>query len=282
MTKSLLVLTSASSFLHSLTIIRNSYPEVLLVIRVWALPSLGAWLAAALVLYQYRILERRRGSSSFMSYVVLSGTLSMALFGALMATRHKTGLPLMLIPGALVYSMVGLLTLDYITTISPSHSHLGSLPLSSNLPLYLFASLFSASSISSVALTASGLLGGLIVRATGVSLPRPPSWVVALGGFLARDPPPKRYSGASLSVQAQQRTDEIEQLMASMYTRQQQRQSRRIVIGRPVRQQIPPPPEEQVERLRSMGFSQQESIQALQYTGNNIDNAIRLLTARRT
>ena len=70
-------------------------------------------------------------------------------------------------------------------------------------------------------------LGGLLVRAAGVSLPRPPSWMTsALGEVFAKDPPPKNYSGASLSVQAQQRTDEIEQLMATMYTRQVQRFSR--------------------------------------------------------
>lgn len=48
-----------------------------------------------------------------------------------------------------------------------------------------------------------------------------PSWLTsALGSVLAKDPPPKLYSGASLSVQAQQRADELEQLMAAMYTRQ--------------------------------------------------------------
>jgi hypothetical protein len=38
------------------------------------------------------------------------------------------------------YSLVGLLALEYVTTIFPSRSHLGGLPISSNLPLYLLVS----------------------------------------------------------------------------------------------------------------------------------------------
>ena len=64
-------------------------------------------------------------------------------------------------------------------------------------------------------------LGGLIIKGLGVPILPIPSW---LGSFfkklLSQDPPPRLYSGASLSVQAQQRTDEIEQLMAAMYNRQ--------------------------------------------------------------
>jgi len=48
-------------------ILNVSLPQaVLLVIRVWAMPTIGVWLAAALILYQCRVLERRRGSASFL------------------------------------------------------------------------------------------------------------------------------------------------------------------------------------------------------------------------
>ena len=61
-----------------------------------------------------------------------------------------------------------------------------------------------------------------MVRLVGVSLPGVPLWLSAgVGKVLSGgDPPPRLYSGASLSVQALQRTDEIEQLMTSMYNRQ--------------------------------------------------------------
>jgi len=35
------------------------------VLRWWALPSAGAWLAAAMILYSCRVLERRTGSNKF-------------------------------------------------------------------------------------------------------------------------------------------------------------------------------------------------------------------------
>ena len=38
---------------------------ILLAVRVWALPSAGLWLAAAMILYQSRVLERRLGSAKF-------------------------------------------------------------------------------------------------------------------------------------------------------------------------------------------------------------------------
>lgn len=277
--KSLLVLTSASSFLQSLAIVKKFYPEFLFVIRVWSLPSLGLWLTATLILYQYRILERRKGSSSFMSHVVLSGTISMALYSLLIATKDKTGLPLEFIPGTLIFSMLGSLAVEYASTVLPTRRHFGSLPISSNVPLYFLVFWFSSNSFSSLALMASGILGSVLVQATGLRLPRPPSWLTsALASMLAKDPPPRIYSGASLSVQAQQRTDEVEQLLASLH---QRRGTRRVQIGRPVRQEPAPPPEEQVQHLVSMGFSEQESVQALRYTGN-VESAIQLLTSRQT
>ena len=60
-----------------------------------------------------------------------------------------------------------------------------------------------------------------MVRVLGLSLPPAPSWVTSpFMKLLAQDHPPRHYTGASLSVQAQQRTDEIEQIMLSMYNRQ--------------------------------------------------------------
>ncbi len=139
-----------------------------------------------------------------------------------------------------VYSAAHPLQFSEYSPISPND-----LSAASHFVVCLCCLQFSSTSVSSLGLTVSGLvsvppphhqptiqldppppvflyqLGGLLVRFMGVSLPCSPGWASAsLEKVLARDPPPRLFSGASLSVQAQQRTDEIEQLMAAMYNRQ--------------------------------------------------------------
>lgn len=64
-------------------------------------------------------------------------------------------------------------------------------------------------------------LGGMLVHLSGITLPKPPSWLTAgLQRLICHESPPKLFSGASLQVQSQQRTDALERLMMSMQNRQ--------------------------------------------------------------
>lgn len=96
---------------------------------------------------------------------MLSSSVSMCLYIALLSTVDKTTLPLKFIPGALLwvdtphwmvlsivfcvsganvrYSVVGSLALEYFCTVNPRNSRLAELPISSNVPFYIFTSLVS-------------------------------------------------------------------------------------------------------------------------------------------
>ncbi len=63
--------------------------------------------------------------------------------------------------------------------------------------------------------------GSLLVHSTRIPVPSLPKWVESgLARLLGRDTPPKRYSGASLQVQRQQRMDEMENMLQQIQQRQ--------------------------------------------------------------
>ncbi|XP_064393775.1 uncharacterized protein LOC135341193 isoform X4 [Halichondria panicea] len=239
--KSLLVLTGASSLLDYILSVQTHYSNGLLFLHVWALPTPGTWLLAAMILYYCRVLEKRESSTKFLSKLCLSCALGVGATWLLAMSTSVKGAQLIGSKGALVGTLMGL-------------RHSGS------IPFYLL----------------SVYAGSLLVHSTRIPVPSLPKWVESgLARLLGRDTPPKRYSGASLQVQRQQRMDEMENMLQQI---QQRQVFRTVRIGGPVPVQPVEPPAAQVEQLVRMGFTREDSVRALRHTGSNLEAAAQLLS----
>ncbi|XP_064393773.1 uncharacterized protein LOC135341193 isoform X2 [Halichondria panicea] len=259
--KSLLVLTGASSLLDYILSVQTHYSNGLLFLHVWALPTPGTWLLAAMILYYCRVLEKRESSTKFLSKLCLSCALGVGATWLLAMSTSVKGAQLIGSKGALVHTVVGVLLVQYLTTVvSPHSGTLMGLRHSGSIPFYLL----------------SVYAGSLLVHSTRIPVPSLPKWVESgLARLLGRDTPPKRYSGASLQVQRQQRMDEMENMLQQI---QQRQVFRTVRIGGPVPVQPVEPPAAQVEQLVRMGFTREDSVRALRHTGSNLEAAAQLLS----
>lgn len=269
--KSLLVLTTATSLLHG----ARHRPPLLasdalhgagdVLLATCAVASLGQWLATVLLMFHCRRLEQLRGSSTFTRWLLSSTLLACALLALsaylLQGPLHATGL--------LVNVVVGSLTVQCLLSLPALYSlTVCGVTVSSNVPYYLLSLVLCLASLSSLLAAVCGWLAALLTALTG---PLPLSFSPWLTTPLAKvvaveTPPPIQFSGATLSVQRQQRTDHLERVLMNLQqTRQQQ-----------------PPPEALVRQLEGMGFPRAAAEAALASSGGDLTAAVRMLTARNT
>lgn len=257
--KTLLALTATSTFLSSL---QNSYPAVFRLLQIWASPTSGVWLASSVLLYTCRSVERRLGSHRFINFLFVAGIVSLAIAAVLR---------LLLVPSTpgLGQMLTFAIAVEHLLLVPPLNSwpYFG-VSITSNVVIYGLIILIIALSPSH-ALSLAGIAGGIVGHKVPSLLPtRLTAALLLLGGG---DFPNKVHSGATLEVQQQQQYDHIEELMLSLQTlnNRQADVRQRVIV-----------PQQLIQQLVDIGFSQDDARRALITSGGNIDAAIHLLANR--
>ncbi|XP_033640620.1 ubiquitin-associated domain-containing protein 2-like isoform X1 [Asterias rubens] len=195
-------------------------------------------LLGLLLMYNFRVFEKRYGSTKFASYLLANGVLTTCLeVAALFAVQNyqQGSIPIHWTPGptGVVVSMFVpfFFDLPYLTV-----QNIASHVLSGKWFVYIVGLQILAQSTQSILVVGCGLLSGLLYRSNFLRLqswlriPNPLSRLAAtVLGPILRSKPPGDVTlpmGATLELQRQQRMDLIEQQMMFAQARQYRQQAR--------------------------------------------------------
>jgi len=248
-------------------------------------------LCAAVLLYHFRIFERRYGSTKFMSYVLGSWCISMILELCFLYLFHHLDIrvsrqlgPLPTGPWGAVFALF----IPYFSDIPRvAVMHVWGIPVTGKSVTYIIGLQMMSSSLESLLLALCGLLSGLVYKndmlliQSWLKVPRPFGDVAGLTvGHLFTSPAPKDLNtpmGATLELQRLHRIEQLEQQSLWAQIPQQQAQG-----GFGLFRRTPAPPtdaqiESNVQSLVDMGFTRDRAAVALRQSANNLEVATNLL-----
>lgn len=268
-----------------------------------------------LLIYYFRVFERRLGSRRFASHLLAAGLLSLALETAAVVALRAAGLEAYhdghLPPGP--YGVIFSLFVPYLCDIPRvTRTRLLGVPVTGKTLTYLVGlQVCSSGSWPTWLSAACGVAAGAWLRRDLLAVRRwlrVPRWLAAacdatLGRLLASAPPVEGPMGATLELQRQEQMERLEQQMMLQRTRdarrlangnagvaapprhnQHQGYAERLV-GPPQMFQPNPfeqmhrgePSEENVTFLAGMGFGRERALRALRATGDDVEAAANLL-----
>ncbi|ELU15058.1 hypothetical protein CAPTEDRAFT_221027 [Capitella teleta] len=254
---------------------------------------------AGILLYHFRIFERRFGSRKFASYLFTSFTLSLLIEAIFLYFSPLLSISLDPMPSGPV-AMVCCMFLPYFCDVPrvPITRMLG-IPITGKSLTYILGLQLCSTSLESAILMAIGILAGAIGRVSTLSKRIIIPQIVAracnkiLGGILQSPAPNDSSSaiGATLEIQRQQQVEQLEQQMA--WSQMQQRGNRNAFnLGELFQNNFPAEPaapaapapvqhaeptEEQIQQLIDMGFQRERVMGALQENNNDVTGAINSL-----
>jgi len=242
---------------------------------------------ACVIIYFFRVFERRYGSRKFASNLLLSWVISVSL--EIVCERfygtYSFGPFALIIP----------LFVPWFTQIPVvSASRYGPLSLSSKSINYLLGMQIALTSVGSLVSTACGLVSGILVYLTSLRKVCLPEWVgkifsATLGKLICTYPvKDSGLMGATLEIQRSQQAEAIEQQLIRARNRYNVpvngggRQLRLDEMwGGGGRFGAAPPPvipsPAHLQTLTDMGFSRERAEQALRQSRNNLDEATNIL-----
>ncbi|XP_030057211.1 ubiquitin-associated domain-containing protein 2 [Microcaecilia unicolor] len=266
---------------------------------------------SSLLIYNFRIFERRYGSRKFTSFLLGSWVLS-TLFDLLLveALQNVFGITIKRLPSGFLGPLFALYVPFYCSIPRVQVTHiLGQLPITNKTLVYIVGLQLLTSSSYMWILGLSGLVSGLFYHSNMLNIHQMlciPSWVAKIFSrtvepiFSSAEPTSEAREGmgATIDIQRQQRMELIDQQIMlsqlSQMRRQRQQQGRVINWSRffaPLRprrnmdlpnnhqaeQVAPSASEEQVTRLMEMGFSRVAVLEALRASNNDINVATNFL-----
>lgn len=248
-------------------------------------------LCACILLYQFRIFERRYGSAKFMSY--LFGTFLLSTIFELFAIfiLHQIDFHIGIMPTGL-WGPVFALYIPYFCDIPRvAVTHLWGIPFTGKSVTYIVGLQMMSTSVESLLLAACGVLSGLaykndvLMMQSWLRVPRPIGSLAdfTIGRILYTPSPPDLHKpmGATLEIQRALYMEQMEQQlmqsrMASFH--QQPTQNAFGFFGRGrQRNNADAIPEEQIQFLVGMGFSRERVIEALRLSNNDLGGATSIL-----
>lgn len=272
-TKNLVFFTSTTTLLNYISsIIVNSKSGLIWqILNIISLPTPSKWMMSIVLLYWTRPLERIIGSVKFMHLVLSSYVVACGIQVGI-ALSQKNFLS---VSGTAIYLIIGVMVTTMMLMVRGSHAHqISGIRISSHLLLILLTSILATGSLSTATTLVCGVLGALTTYWIR-PLPLPPSliqWVTRNIKKITQEKAPPVLSGATLTVQRQQRMDMVEAFLLSLQQRNVQPQMR----GHPY-----VPTEEQIRQLTIMGFRVEQARHALTVANGNLTVAIQLLTTNR-
>ncbi|XP_066988751.1 ubiquitin-associated domain-containing protein 2-like [Macrobrachium rosenbergii] len=282
-------------------------PDVFLKGEIWRIASAKIsfvdtkdLVCGSLLIYYFRVFERRYGSRKFASCLVASQVLTTVLEVLTILTLQWLAIDLhsggFLPPGP--YGVIFPLFVNYLFDIPrvAQTSVLG-IPITGKTLTYLLGLQVCSTSPATAISAFCGIVAGFFYRYNVLwvqQVPWVPGWLArgakaTLARLLASPPPPEGPAGATLELQRQEQIEVWEQQI--MINRAREMRNRPgangavphfipDIMGR--RQNNPghpppPPTEEQVQTLVEMGFDRQRVINALQTCNNDVNTATHLL-----
>lgn len=269
-----------------------------------------------LLLYYFRIFERRYGTRKFVSYLLATGLMSLSLELGLLFASAKLGIPHIAPFPAGPYGIVFSLFVAYTMDIPrATFTHILGMPVTGKTFTYLLGLQMACGSTQAICAAACGLLSGTLYRLNFAHIQtwlRVPMAVarachVVLGQWL--DPPSAAPAlplnmGATLELQQQQLREQLEEQVAAAAMAgggpagfgRGGGHNRFFGGGGPfgapadadqfgrLRRRHPPTPppivppsEDQIAKLVEMGFPREQAVSALQRTSNDLQSATVLL-----
>ncbi|XP_062521238.1 ubiquitin-associated domain-containing protein 2-like [Corticium candelabrum] len=256
---------------------------------------------SSIILYTFRVFERRYGSRKFSNALFSSAVLSTGMHIGILALYRYRRMQLQLATGpySFVFSLLIPFFLDF-----PTSSQSAVIPFfTMKTFIYLLAGQLAVSQgLNSLVCAITGMLTGLLWRFNLLSLQE---WLVipigiadAVGNILAPlliTPSPSHLpSGGTLQIQREQYLDEQERLLVQ-YSQQFQQVYTNQRMNRRARQNNNHQPfpdgigmgnststvvqEQQVQQLMEMGFTRQAATHALTQSNNNLEMAMNILVS---
>ncbi|XP_004704333.1 ubiquitin-associated domain-containing protein 2 [Echinops telfairi] len=326
LSKSLLLVPSALSlllalllphcqkfFLYDLQAVKNDFQIWRLICGRIICLDLKDTFCSSLLIYNFRIFERRYGSRKFASFLLGSWVLS-ALFDFLLveAMQYSLGITAATnLPSGLLAPVFALFVPFYCSIPRVQVAQImGQFSITNKTLIYILGlQLFTSGSYIWI-IAISGLISGMCYTSSVLKIHQVlcvPSWLAKLFSrtlepiFATAEPTSEARigMGATVDLQRQQRVEQLDrQLMLSQFAqvrRQRQpqggminwnrlfpplRQRRNYQDGRGSEQQASPPlevSEEQVARLMEMGFSRGDALEALRASNNDLNMATNFL-----
>ncbi|KAI0214374.1 Ubiquitin-associated domain-containing protein 2 [Lamellibrachia satsuma] len=257
-------------------------------------------LCASILLYHFRIFERRYGSYKFANFLCASFVLSLLLELSFIFLTHKFDVPMTHQPLG-PYGPVFSLLVPYFCDIPRvAVTHLLGIPVTGKSFTYIIGLQMAAGSLESFMLASCGLVAGLLYRANVCkvhSILRIPAFVSllidkTLGPLVTSAAPKDEVPpyGATLELQRQQHIEQLEQQLAwaqlqprppggnpfgfGLFGNGDERERGEPVRPAPVPTELP---EEQIERMTEMGFERDNVLRALRVANNDPGVAINIL-----
>ncbi|KAF0301589.1 Ubiquitin-associated domain-containing protein 2 [Amphibalanus amphitrite] len=264
---------------------------------------------SALLIYYFRIFERRYGSRKFASHLLVTWTLSTVLEVLCVLATQRLGLDLH--PGRLLppgpYGLVFPLFVPYLFDVPRvTTTHILGAPVTGKTLTYLIGLQICSTSAAAGLSAACGIAAGLLYRCSPLRLgrlrlPAALCWLAdsTLGRLLSSSPPTDGPMAATLEAQRQQQIDMLEQQM--LLDRYREMRQRNAGAGRggaqarhqqgqgyaeqlvghgdqPLNEAEPAAPSEAcVRHLVEMGFQRDQVEDALRTSNNDINVATTLL-----
>ncbi|XP_064638744.1 ubiquitin-associated domain-containing protein 2-like [Lineus longissimus] len=197
-------------------------------------------ICGTLLIYYFRIFERKYGSTKFASYLIATCTLSTALELLAKTACEYITLNIGDLPSG-PYGFIFPLFVPYFCDIPRvAMTHILGIPVTGKSFMYILGLQIASTSPESIIVGVCGILSGLLYR---LDLGKIQGWfkvptrlanvAAKTLGWLLRSPPPMNQSGmgATLEIQRQQQMERMEQQLAR--ARQRDFRNRGIQIGRP-------------------------------------------------
>ncbi|KAF5838279.1 hypothetical protein DUNSADRAFT_3075 [Dunaliella salina] len=271
-TKGLLLATAGASILHqsarSGSVAKHAVGAAS---RVLVFRHPGELLLGVMLIYYFRSLERRAGSSKFACFVTFSTGLSLALQAVAVKYARYVGTNIPIVPTGpygYIFASFAQYYFDY-----PSTSHF--MWKFSNKTFFYMAGLqlLTSGGLPTILLGVSGLFAGLLYRLDVLGIKR-----------LKMPGPVSRFCNRFLGPFLASPTPQVIQPGSS--SRRSAARVVRAAAARPAAAVVPPPRvaaveplPEAVETLLGMGFDRQRVERALVATGNDIPAALELLVS---
>lgn len=248
------------------------------------------------LIYYFRIFERRLGSRKFVSHLIAMTTLS-GLFEWVITSLFLTYNPKSL-SGILSIGPFGAVLpwfVFYMTDIpgSSSTSVLG-ITMSNKIMTYLFGMQVILGSMPNFIMGTSALVAGVLVKANALwvqNVLAVPKWLAKstqklFGWVIDSSPPEQGAIGATLEIQRSQQIEALEQYQIQQQARMNARRLPNQLFRQrgPHQQQqqqqpaaAPEPTEANITLLVDMGFPRQQAIGALREAHNDLSTATAIL-----
>jgi hypothetical protein len=260
-----------------------------------------------LLLYYFRVFERRFGSRKFASYLMVNCVVATFLeLSTVYFLRSFNGVTIDTLPSGPL-SVIFSLFINYFLDIPRiTQTHILGIPVTGKTLTYLLGLQVITSSRGSLITCASGLLAGIAYRLNLLyvsdlfQIPESvANFVSRAFGWLLETSPPREgplLMGATLEIQRQQQIEILEQQMMMSRTREMRDRTGGSGTQRARFPDMPPPLvpdpvpgpsngnmasseviEDQVQVLVEMGFERLQVIRALQRSNNDINAATSIL-----